>query len=454
MKQSSHRPIEPYLKFIPLGGIGEVTKNMYVYETNDDLVIVDCGIGFPEEGDENEILIPDFSYVLARAKKVRGLVVTHGHEDHYGAVPYLLERLGIPVFASRLAAGLIRSKLKEKGPKRAKVREVSPGEYLRLGSLSFEFIRLTHSVPDAMAVALRTPLGTVIHTGDFKLDPTPLDRKLAELGKIERFGREGVLLLVSDCLRAEREGSCPSERVVGETFLREMQETGGRVFITLFSSDISRIQQAIDVSHSLERKVTLAGFSLERTVEVARSLGYLAIPKGLLVSNMKAKRLPQGRITVLAAGSQGQGRSALSKMARGKHRFFKIGQGDLVLFSSDIIPGNEERVASLVKLLHAKKANVLCLEDVSNIHVSGHGYAEDLKRIILLAKAQYLLPVGGTPESTQAYVRLARGLNYRQRQTLLPKSGAVVEFFRQRGKVSARYRSAVPLREITIVQSS
>lgn len=442
-----------YLRFIPLGGIDEVTKNMYLYETANDLLIVDCGIGFPEEETEdNEILIPDFSYVLERAKKVRGLIVTHGHEDHYGAIPYLLRRLKIPVYASRLTAGLIRAKVKDRGPKRADIKEVSEGKKIKLGSFSCEIIRMTHSVPDTMAVALETPLGAVIHTGDFKLDPTPLDRKLSELGKIEHYAQKKVLLLVSDSLRAEREGSCPSERVVGETFFREMGRTKGRVFITLFSSDISRIQQAIDVSQALGRKVTLAGLSIEKTVEVARSLGYLEVPKQVRISNTKARKSASGGITVLAAGSQGQRNSALSKMAWGGHRFFKIGQGDLVLFSSDLIPGNEERVKALINRLKEKGAKVLYLEEMPDIHVSGHAYAEDLKRIILLAKSQYLLPIGGTPESVKAYAKLAHGLNYGKGRFLLPKNGEILEFFQQRGRILARMAGKIPLREIVLIQ--
>ena len=441
------------LKFIPLGGIGEVTKNMYLYETNEDLVVVDCGIGFPEEETENnEILIPDFSYVFSRARKVRGLIVTHGHEDHYGAIPYLLKRLKIPVYASRLTAGLIRAKIKERGPKRAEIKEIMEEKEVKLGSLSFEFIRMTHSVPDTMAVVLKTPLGVVVHTGDFKLDPTPLDRKLSQLGRIKHYGEQGVLLLVSDNLRADREGSCPSERIVGETFFREMGKTKGRVFITLFSSDISRIQQAVDVSQALGRKVTFAGLSLEKTAEVSRALGYLKVPKKTVTSNAKAKKLPQGKITIIVAGSQGQQNSALAKMTREEHRFFKIGQGDLVLFSSDLIPGNEGRVKVLIERLKEKGAKVFYLEEMPDIHVSGHGYAEDLRQIILLAKAEYLVPIGGTPESTEAYAKMARGLNYHQDRLFPLKNGEILEFFRGRRGVSARISGKIPLQEILVLQ--
>src|SRR3989344_7510570 len=240
------------LKFIPIGGMGEVTRNMYVYETPNYMVLVDCGIGFPPEDQglpENTLLIPDFSYVLANQKKLRALVITHGHEDHIGAIPYFLKKVRVPVYTARLTAGLIRSKLKEKGPKKAEIKELNEDQRINLGrDFSFELIRLTHSIPDTMAVALTTPFGVVIHTGDFKLDPTPLDRRLSELGKIDEYGRRGVLLLASDSLRSERAGSSPSERIVGETFFREIQKTRGRGFFFLFFFDISRIQQAIDVS--------------------------------------------------------------------------------------------------------------------------------------------------------------------------------------------------------------
>jgi len=231
-----------------------------------------------------------------------------------------------------------------------------------------------------------------------------------------------------------------------------MGKTKGRVFITLFSSDVSRIQQAIDISHALGRRVTLAGLSIEKTVEVARSLGYLKIPKKVIISNAKAKKSASGGITILAAGSQGQRNSALSKMAWGAHRFFKIGQGDLILFSSDLIPGNEERVKALIEKLKEKKAKVLYLEEMPDIHVSGHAYADDLKQIVLLAKAKYLVPIGGTPESTRAYAKLARGLNYGKDRLLLPKNGEILEFFRWRGGVSTRIAGKVPLREIAVIQ--
>lgn len=379
---SSTAQSSKYLKFIPLGGMGEVTKNMYVYETANDLVVIDCGIGFPDEKDasENELLIPDFSHVLANQKKLRALIITHGHEDHIGAIPYLLKRVRVPIYAARLPLGFIKEKLKERGPKKVDLKEVREGQRINLGSdFSFEFIRLTHSIPDTMAVALTTPSGVVIHTGDFKLDPTPLDRQLAQLGKIEEYGRRGVLLLVSDCLRAERVGSSPSERIVGEAFFHEIQKTKGRVFITMFSSDVSRIQQAIDVSAALGRKVTLAGLSLEKNFGVARDLGYLAVPKKQVIHNKTLKKLPVSKQLILVSGSQGQSNSALAKMTRGEHRAFKIGQGDLMVFSSDLIPGNEGRVLALQEKIKEVGAKIINLEEIPEIHVSGHGYAEDLK---------------------------------------------------------------------------
>ncbi|MDP2735183.1 MAG: ribonuclease J, partial [bacterium] len=405
-----------YLKFIPVGGMGEVTKNMYVYETPNDIVIVDCGIGFPPEDQadsENQLLIPDFSYVLANQKKVRALIVTHGHEDHIGAIPYLLKRMNVPVYAAALPAGFIREKLKERGPKKAEIKVLAEGTKVKLGTdFSFEFIRLTHSIPDAMAVALTTPRGPIIHTGDFKLDPTPLDRQLAHLGKIEEYARSGVTLLVSDSLRSDREGSCPSERIVGETFFNEIQKIKGRVFITMFSSDISRVQQAIDVASALERKVTLAGLSLEKNFNTARDLGYLAVPKDQVISNNKLKKLPVSHQLILVSGSQGQSNSALAKMSRGEHRAFKVGQGDLVIFSSDLIPGNEDRVRHTQDQIRSSGAKILDLEKIPGLHVSGHGYAEDLKRMIRAARPDFLAPIGGTPETMKEYAKLAKGYNY------------------------------------------
>ena len=455
--KSSSSTTQPskYLKFIPLGGVGEVTKNMHVYETANDLVVIDCGIGFPDEKDasENELLIPDFSYVLANQKKLRALIITHGHEDHIGAIPYLLKRVRVPIYAARLPLGFIREKLKERGPKKVDLKEVREGQRINLGSdFSFEFIRLTHSIPDTMAVALTTPSGVVIHTGDFKLDPTPLDRQLAQLGKIEEYGRRGVLLLVSDSLRSERVGSSPSERIVGGAFFQEIQKTKGRVFITMFSSDVSRIQQAIDVSAALGRKVTLAGLSLEKNFGVARDLGYLAVPKKQVIHNKTLKKLPVSKQLILVSGSQGQSNSALAKMTRGEHRAFKIGQGDLMIFSSDLIPGNEGRVLALQEKIKEVGAKIINLEEIPEIHVSGHGYAEDLKKMMRAAGAQYLVPIGGTEDSTKEYAKLARSYNYHANQIFLLESGQVLEFYPYRNKVVARISGRVNLRELSVIQ--
>lgn len=445
-----------FLKFIPVGGMGEVTKNMYVYETPNDLVVVDCGIGFPPEEEgapENMLLIPDFSYVLANQKKLRALLITHGHEDHIGAIPYLLKKVRVPVYAARLPAGMIREKLREKGLKKVEIHEVNEGQRFNLGrDFSVEFIRLTHSIPDTMAIALSTPLGSVIHTGDFKLDPTPLDRQLAQLGKIEEYGRRGVLLLASDSLRSEREGSSPSERIVGETFFREIQKTRGRVFVTMFSSDISRVQQAIDVAVALGRKVTLAGLSLEKNFEIARDLGYLAVSKKQVIDNAKLKKLPVSEQLILVSGSQGQSNSALSKMARGQHRAFKIGQGDLVLFSSDLIPGNEDRVRNVQEDLRKVGAKVIYLEEIPEIHVSGHGYAEDLKRMIQAAHARYIVPIGGTEASMKEYAKLAKGFNYHADRLFPLESGQVLEFYPFENRVAARISGRINLREFSVTQ--
>ncbi|MEX0587207.1 MAG: ribonuclease J [Patescibacteria group bacterium] len=444
------------LRFIPLGSMGEVTKNMYVYETPNDLVIIDCGIGFPPEDQgapENTLLIPDFSYIISHQKKLRALIITHGHEDHIGAIPYLLKKVNVPVYAARLPAGMIREKLKEKGPKKADIREVSDGQLVKLSrDFSFEYIRLTHSIPDTMAIALSTPLGAVIHTGDFKLDPTPLDRRLAQLGRIEEYGREGVLLLASDSLRSEREGSSPSERIVGEAFYREIQKTRGRVFVTMFSSDISRVQQAIDVAVALGRKVTLAGLSLEKNVMVARELGYLTIPQKHVLDNAKLKKLPVSEQLILVSGSQGQSNSALAKMARGEHRAFKIGQGDLVIFSSDLIPGNEDRVRHVQEDLRSAGAKVLYLEEIPEIHVSGHGYAEDLKRMIQSAHSQYIVPIGGTEASMKEYAKLAKGFNYHDDRLFILESGQVLEFYPFENRVAVRRAEKINLREFSVVQ--
>lgn len=447
-------PKPSFLRFIPLGGLGEVTRNMYVYETREDLVVVDCGIGFPKDPvSEKDLLIPDFSYVIENKEKIRALLLTHGHEDHIGAVSHLLKKVKVPVFGAKLTLGFVKDKLKEEGLLgQANLIEVTPGRKYKAGEVGFEFFRLTHSIPDAMGVSLITPLGRVVHTGDFKLDLTPLDQKYSDLNRLAAYGSGGVLFLACDSLRAEREGYSPSERVVGLTFEREIPKTKGRVIITLFSSDISRIQQAVDVAQKLNRKITIAGRSMEKNVEIARSLGYLRVSKKAIISSKKAKKLHPHQLVILAAGAQGQSDSALYKMATAKHKFFKIEPSDLVLFSSDVIPGNEEAIGKLREKIRERGAGVLALEEAPDIHVSGHAYAQEIKLMITLTRPKFLCPIGSTPSSRQKFGELAEGLGYRKDQIFLLENGEVLDFSKEEGAVLPRVAERLKLEEVVVRQ--
>ncbi len=310
------------LKLIPLGGIGDVTKNMYLYEFGNDIIIVDCGVGFPDEAMLGiDLVIPDFSYLRDKKEKIRGMVITHGHDDHIGAIPYFLREFNVPIFATKLAAALISVHLAEHGIKEAKIFTLDPAQTLRLGQFNLSFYRVNHSIPDTVGIVIETPVGTIIHQSDFKFDWTPVNQPVIEAGKIAAWGQKGVLALLSDCLRSEKPGFTLSEKMIEETFLHAIADAPGKVFITTTSSNVSRIQQAVNTAQKYGRQVTFSGRSMREIVRVTQSLGYLKIPPGMFVELERARSVPDGHLLVIIAGSQGQVDSSLSQLAHNQHKF-------------------------------------------------------------------------------------------------------------------------------------
>ena len=416
------------VKIISLGGFGQVTNNMFVYETEKDILIVDCGIGFPtEEMRGVDLLIPDISYLASKREKIRGLIISHGHYDHIGALPYILPQLGgLPVFGSKWALALAKEKLSEFGIG-ANFQEISEGKKLFLGDFQVEFIQVTHSIPETMHLVISTPIGIFYHAADFKLDLTPVMGKPTDQNLIAKVGERGVFCLLSDCLRAERQGFTPPESKLQEMFEREIKTCEGRFFVTAMSSDISRFKQAIEVSQKHKRKVVLVGRSVEKNIELALKLSYLKFPQNLFLSTKEARKFPSSSLTLLVAGSQGQAGSALEKIVAGEHEI-KIEKQDKIVFSTDYIPGNETAIYALIDEIMRQGGEVSYPEITSDIHVSGHGSSSDLKKLIEMIKPKFVLPIGGNFRHMIAYKKLAQKAGFREDQIILPTGGQIVKF--------------------------
>lgn len=386
-------------RLIPLGGVGEVGKNSLLLEYDDSLLMIDAGVKFPSEDLHGvDLVIPDFSYVLERAEKLQALVITHGHEDHIGAVPFLLKQLGrkLPIYSLPLTIGMLEPKLKEHGALRlAELHGVSEDDLLELGPFKVEFVPISHSVPDSASIVVRTPAGTFFFTGDFKFDQTPVDQMPPDLDRIRDIGNEGVLLLLSDCVRVERPGITPSERTVAEALDRIVGEAEGRVIITTFASNIIRLGQAIDIAYRHGRKVAVVGRSMDQNLNVASDLGYLEVPDNTLIPFEQLKRLPPREALILTTGSQGEPTAVLSRIAMGDHPFVRIIPGDTVVISATPIPGNEETVGNTIDNLMRRGARVLYPPVVPDIHVSGHASREELRSLIQLIHPTFAMPIHG-----------------------------------------------------------
>ena len=417
------------LRVIPLGGLGEIGKNMMAFEYEDDIVIVDCGVQFPEEGMFGvDLIIPDVSYLMERLDKVRAILITHGHEDHIGALPFILPKLQCPVFAPRLAHGLITAKLKERRAARdSVVNPIDPGLVHQIGeAFEVSWFRVCHSIPDAMGIAIGTPLGTIIHTGDFKIDHTPVDGRIFDLPSLAHYGDDGVLLLCSDSTYAEVPGYTTSERVVGEALDRAIGEADGRVLVATFASLVSRVQQVVDAADKHGRKVSIVGRSMVDTVKVATELGYLKVPEGTLVPLGETRKLPPEKVVLMTTGSQGEPTSALVRIAKQEHRDVSIMSGDTVIISATPIPGNELPVSHTIDNLLRQGAKVL-YDRIATVHVHGHASQEELKLVLRLVRPKYFVPVHGEFRHLTAHAQLAWDLDVAKDGIFVMEDGDVLE---------------------------
>jgi len=424
------------LRIIPLGGLGEVGRNMLLFEYGSDLVVVDCGIMFPGQQFLGiDFVIPNIEYLLQNRSKIRGIIITHGHEDHTGALPYIWPRLGVPIFATRLTAGLIEVKMNEFQIRQPRINLIKPKDFLRLGAFGIEFFRVNHSIPDGVGLALHTPEGIFIHTSDFKFDATPVFEDPTDLKTLALLGKKGVMGLLSDSTNAEIPGHSISEQEVGRAIEGVFAQTKGRLLVTSFASLISRIQLVINAAVKFRRKVAITGYSLEKNVEMASRLGYLKIPQGVLLDISRINRLPDNEVVILCTGSQGEEMSALVRMASGEHKKIKIKEGDTLLISASMIPGNERAVYDTINNVYRLGANVFYRKDIA-IHESGHAKQEDLREMIRLIKPKYLIPIHGEYRMLYHHALLGQEEGIPKERTIVIENGQVVEFQQNRAFIS------------------
>lgn len=418
------------LKIIPLGGMGEVGKNITVVEYKDDIIIIDCGMTFPEDEMLGvDIVIPDITYLMKNKAKIKGLLLTHGHEDHIGAIPYVLKKLSIPIYGTRLTLGLLQTKLKEHNLSDVELNEVTYGKNIKLGQIEVEFIRTTHSIPDSAAIALHTPLGTIVHTGDFKIDFTPISGDMIDLNRFAELGSKGVLALMADSTNVVRPGYSMSESTVGETFKDLFSRAKSRIIIATFASNVHRIQQIINAAELHNRKVVLSGRSMVNTTTVAHELGYLRVNEGTLIDINDMNKYPGNELVIITTGSQGETMSALTRIAYSEHRKIELYPDDLVIISATPIPGNEKSVFSIINKIIEKGTQVV-YESLAEVHVSGHAYQEELKVIQALVKPKYFIPVHGEHRHLKAHAEISEAMGTPKENIFVLENGQSLEFTR------------------------
>ena len=429
------------VQIIPLGGLGEIGKNMTVFRYGDDIILVDAGLMFPEDDMLGiDLVIPDISYLIENRDKVKAIFLTHGHEDHIGALPYVLKQLDVPVYGTALTLGILQGRLKENGVSSESLVTIKPGDRVIVGSFRLDFIRVNHSIPDAISIAINTPIGTIIHTGDFKIDHTPVDGQVTEFSKFAEYGDRGVLALLADSTNAERPGFTPSERMVGKTFDDEFRYAKNRIIVATFSSNVHRIQQVIDAAIKYDRKVAVIGRSMINVVSIAREMGYLNAPDGVLIDIDETSNYTADKIVIITTGSQGEPMSALTRMAMNDHKKVDIMPGDTVIISATPIPGNEKLVSRTIDLLYKLGADVI-YEKSNGVHVSGHASQEEIKLIHNLVRPKFFIPVHGEFRHLIKHASIAKSLGMPSENIVIAENGSVIELTRNsvgvNGKVTA-----------------
>ncbi len=428
-RSTANKPKASPIRITPLGGLDEIGKNITLYEYENDMFLVDCGMSFPDEDTPGiDIVIPDFSYLVKNKDKIKGLVLTHGHEDHIGAIPYLLKNFNLPIYGTRLTLGLVEGKLREHNLiNTASLHTVKPGDTIRLGAFSVEFINVNHSIPDAVAVAVTTPAGVIVQMGDFKIDTTPIDDQVIDLARFAELGSRGVLALLSDSTNAERPGFTASERLVGESFSNLFKKAGNhRIIVATFSSNIHRIQQIIDEAVRCGRKVAVSGRSMLNVVSTASELGYLKVAEGVLIDIESIGKYPPEKLVIVTTGSQGEPLSALHRIGAGEHRNVNIIPGDMIIISATPIPGNEKLVSKVINQLMKRGADVV-YEKMYDVHVSGHACKEELRLMMSIVKPKYFIPVHGEQKHLKKHAEIAKSIGIPDENILISTNGNVIE---------------------------
>ncbi|MEA4894484.1 MAG: ribonuclease J [Oscillospiraceae bacterium] len=420
------------LKIIPLGGLNEIGKNLTVYEYGDDIIVVDCGLGFPDEEMYGvDIVIPDFSYLVQNQNKIRAVFLTHGHEDHIGGLPYLMREINVPLYTTRLTAGLIELKLEEFGLKeKVKITTLEAGERIKAGCFSIELIHVNHSIADSVALAIKTPIGTLIHTGDYKIDTTPIEGEMINLTRLGELGKEGVLMLLSDSTNVEKPGYSESEKKVGVRFDALFKDCDKRIIVTTFASNVHRVQQIINSAAKNNRKVAITGRSMENIMRVAMELGYMDVPKDTLIDINMINTLPKNKVAIITTGSQGESMSALYRMAFSGHRQVEINAGDRVIISASAIPGNETTISRVINELFMKGAEVI-YDRLEELHVSGHACREELKMMLALTKPKFFMPLHGEQRHLRTHAELAKNMGIDPKNIIIGDIGRIVEVTRK-----------------------
>lgn len=438
---------ENTLKIIPLGGLGSVGKNITLLEHKNEIIIIDCGIMFP--GDDQpgiNFIIPDFSYIQENASRVKAIIITHGHEDHIGALPFLLQSITAPVYATRLTIGLIQSRLQERPPKdEPEFHEISSRDRVDISSFSIEFINVNHSIADGVGLAITTSVGTIIHTGDFKIDFSPVDGEVTDLSRFAYYGEKGVQLLMSDSTNAENYGYTKSESVLVEKLTETFASAKGRIIVATFASNIHRIQQVLDIAQKYNRHVVISGLSMLKNIEIAHSLGYLSYREGLIIDIATAASLPAKKTVIIGTGSQGEPMSALYRMANGTHRHFSTKRGDTVIITASVIPGNEKTVRNVVNSLMKQGADVIYEKD-EGFHVSGHASSEELKVMLSLVRPKYFIPIHGEYRHLKAHTEIAESLGIKSSRIIIPENGSILELTQK----SFKTLDKIPLSQIYV----